>query len=246
MGHVFHSLAQGLTEFGEVGTSGKPRSRRQLRAFVVGVYKKYPDHYADYWINQGRLDPSALPTSVTSLLRDLGQEPWSSMPSARQRPRKHGSPRIAARTRSILPDLAQYHNGCSVREANRALLASTGDVMHGRSSAQGYTQASQSCMQQQAQVRLMERLSTNLFLSPSLLGTIEGEPRTPSGLALCAVAVGLASRRCSVAVRQVFAKAELCAPSFLLRTLGSACGSVTIREPMPVYCGAPHSLAKGG
>ncbi|CAE7723733.1 rbcL [Symbiodinium sp. CCMP2592] len=70
LGHgdcLFHAIAQGLTEFGERGSSGKPRSHRQLRAFVVGVYKKHRDQYRDLWINQGRVDPSGTeqPESAT-------------------------------------------------------------------------------------------------------------------------------------------------------------------------------------
>ena len=56
---LFHAIAQGLTEYGEVGSSGTPRSYRQLRAFVTGTFKKYPTEYGELWANQGRIDPQA-------------------------------------------------------------------------------------------------------------------------------------------------------------------------------------------
>ena len=54
---LFHAIAQGLTEYGEVGSSGTPRSYRQLRAVVTGTFKKYPTEYGELWANQGRIDP---------------------------------------------------------------------------------------------------------------------------------------------------------------------------------------------
>ena len=49
---LYHSIAQGLEAAGDLGSSGKARSHRQLRAFVSAVFKA--EKFTELWVGQGK------------------------------------------------------------------------------------------------------------------------------------------------------------------------------------------------